>query len=142
MINKLEAVHSFTVMPKDCNFNKKITGSNDILFGGKLMYEMDYAGAKVVRRALYDSGTDTCVTASTDKINFERPSFIGDIVTMVATIKALGRSSIQVRVKVTREDLSGKIESICSANMTFVSLKDGKPFPHHLNFDDLVTNQT
>jgi len=140
MINKVEAVHSFTVMPKDCNFNKQITGHADILFSGKLQYEMDYAVGKIVRRALYEADTDSFGTASTDNSNFENPSFIGDIVKMVATIKALGKSSIQVRIKVTREDLEGKIEPICSANMTFVGLKDGKPHPHHLSFDDLVTN--
>lgn len=138
MINKLEAVHSFTVMPKDCNFNRNHeNGKNDILFGGKLMYEIDYAGATIARRATYDIDCDTVVTASTDRINFERPAFLGDIVTMTATIKALGTSSIQIRVKVKRESLQGYIEQICSANMTFVAIKDGGPVAHCLNFDRL-----
>ena len=142
MINKLEAVHSFTVMPKDCNFNKNHeNGKNDILFGGKLMYEIDYAGAKIARRATYDVECDTVVTASTDRINFERPAFLGDIITMTATIKALGKSSIQIRVKVRRESLTGDIEQICSANMTFVTIKDGRPASHNLNFD-ILSNET
>lgn len=142
MINKLEAVHSFTVMPKDCNFNRNHeNGKNDILFGGKLMYEIDYAGAKIARRATYDVDCDTVVTASTDRINFERPAFLGDIVTMTATIKAFGKSSIQIRVKVRRESLTGEIEQICSANMTFVTIKDGRPVPHNLNFD-ILSNET
>lgn len=136
--DKLEAVHSFTVMPKDCNFNKNhANGKNDILFGGKLMYEIDYAGAKVVRRATYDVDCDMIVTASTDKINFEKPAFLGDIINMTATIKAFGKSSLQVRVKVHREGLDGTYEQICSANMTFVSIKDGKPYSHNLNFEKL-----
>jgi acyl-CoA hydrolase len=142
MINKLEAVHSFTVMPKDCNFNKNHEdGRNNILFGGKLMYELDYAGAKIARRATYDVDCDTVVTASTDRINFERPAFLGDIVSMTATIKALGKSSIQIRVKVQRESLTGEIEQICSANMTFVTIKGGRPVAHNLNFDKL-SNET
>lgn len=137
--NKLEAIHSFTVMPKDCNFNKNHeSGKNDILFGGKLMYEVDYAGAKLARRSTYDVDCDMIVTASTDKINFERPAYLGDIVTMVATIKAFGRSSIQIRVKVHREGLNGDYEQVCSANMTFVTIKNGKPTPHGLNFDKLI----
>jgi acyl-CoA hydrolase len=137
-IDKLEAVHSFTVMPKDCNFNRNPeNGKNDVLFGGKLLYEIDYAGAKVSRRATYGVECDTIVTASIDKINFEKPAYIGDIVTMVASIKSFGRSSIQIRVKVKRESVKGEIEQICSANMTFVTLRDGKPVHHDLNFDKL-----
>jgi acyl-CoA hydrolase len=139
--NKIESVHSFTVMPKDCNFNRNFeNGKNDILFGGKLMYEIDYAGAKVVRRATYDVECDMIVTASTDKINFERPGYLGDLINMIATIKAVGRSSIQVRVKVHREGLDGTYEQICSANMTFVCIKNGKSFPHGLNFEKLEGN--
>jgi acyl-CoA hydrolase len=138
MVNKLEAEHSFTVMPKDCNFNRNHeNGRNDILFGGKLMYEIDYAGAKIARRATYNVDCDIVVTASTDRINFEKPAFLGDIVTMTATIKALGKSSIQIRVKAKRESLKGEIEQVCSANMTFVTIKDGKPVAHNLNFDKL-----
>jgi acyl-CoA hydrolase len=137
-MNKLESVHSFTVMPKDCNFNKNHNnGKNDILFGGKLMYEIDYAGAKVARRATYNVDCDMVVTASVDKTNFERPAYLGDIITMTATIKALGTTSIQIRVKVQREGLDGHVEQICSSNMTFVSIKNGKPVKHNLNFEKL-----
>lgn len=136
--NKLEAVHSFTVMPKDCNFNKNHeNGKNDILFGGKLMYEIDYAGAKIARRATYDVDCDMIVTASTDKINFEHPAFLGDLINITATIKAFGKSSIQIRVKVNREGLNGECQSICSANMSFVCIKDGKPVNHNLSFEKL-----
>jgi len=137
-INKLEAVHSFTVMPKDCNFNlDKSTNRNRILFGGKILYDMDFAAAKVVRRACYGVGGDMVVTASMDKTNFDKPAFLGDIVTYTATIKGLGRSSIQVRVRVTREDWEGNVEHICSSNMVFVTVKDSKPFRHGLTFEKL-----
>jgi acyl-CoA hydrolase len=128
-------------MPMDCNFNRNVVNNkNDILFGGKLMYEMDLAGAKIARRATYGVGADMVVTASTDAINFIKPAYLGDIITMVATIKALGTSSIQIRVKVRREGLDGFTEQICSAKMTFVTIKDNRPFPHGLNFDKLQQN--
>jgi len=142
MINKLEAIHSFTVMPKDCNFNlDKLTNSNRILFGGKILYEIDYAAAKIARRACYGVDADMIVTASMDKTNFEKPAYLGDIITYTATIKALGRSSIQIRVKVKRESMEGVIEDICSANMTFVCIKDGKPFAHNLTFEKLSNEE-
>ena len=130
MVNKLTDTHEFTVMPKDLNYAST-------LFGGKLMYEIDYAGAKVVRRALYNTGSDGHVTASMEKISFDAPAYIGDIITMDAEIKTFGKSSITVRVKVYRESLTGEHISMCSASMVFVALKGGKPFHHKLNFDKL-----
>lgn len=135
--NKLEAVHSFTVMIKDCNFNRDENNEIGILFGGKLMYEIDYAGAKIARRATYGVNCDMVVTASMDKIDFNAPAIVGDIITMTAKIKSLGRSSIQIRVTITRESLKGDVEHISSANMTFVTVKGGKAFPHNLTFEKL-----
>lgn len=137
MVNRVEATHSFTVMPKDCNFNKDENNQTGILFGGKLMYEIDYAGAKIARRATYLVDCDMIVTASMDKIDFKLPALVGDIITMTAKIKSLGRSSIQIRVIITRESLKGLVEEISSANMTFVTVKSGKSFPHGLTFADL-----
>jgi acyl-CoA hydrolase len=137
--SKIDAMHSFTVMPKDCNFNNNTENNNknNILFGGKLMYEIDYAGAKLVRRATYDVDCDTIVTACVSETNFKKSAYIGDLISMKVELKKLGRTSIDVRVKVSRESLKGEIEDICSSNMTFVCKKDGKPYPHKLNFEKL-----
>jgi acyl-CoA hydrolase len=137
-INKIVAVHSFTVMPKDCNFNlDKNTNRNRILFGGKILYDLDFAAAKIARRACYGVGADMIVTASMDKTNFDKPAYLGDIVTYTASVKGIGRSSLQIRVRVTREDGEGAVEHICSSNMVFVTVKDGKPFNHNLTFEKL-----
>lgn len=128
--NRLTATHSFTVFPQDMNY----AGS---LFGGKVMSEMDIAGVKVVRRALYGSGSDGCVTASVDRIDFRKPAQLGDLIIMTSEIKALGKSSIQVRITVVRESLLGEVETICGANFTFVAMKDKKPFHHELTFEKL-----
>lgn len=114
--NKLTAVHSFTVFPQDLNYA-------DTLFGGKVMAEMDIAGVKVVRRALYGTGAEGAVTASVDRIDFKKPAFLGDLITMTAEIKTLGKSSIQVKISVSRESQVGFIEEICAANFTFVAMK-------------------
>jgi acyl-CoA hydrolase len=132
--SKLIATHSFTVFPQDLNY----AGS---LFGGKVMAEMDIAGVKVVRRALYGTDADGCVTASVDRIDFHKPAFLGDLVIMTSEIKSLGKSSIQVRITVVRESHKGEIEEICAANFTFVAIKDKKPFKHNLSFELLENNQ-
>jgi acyl-CoA hydrolase len=128
--NKLTAVHSFTVFPQDLNYK-------DTLFGGKVMAEMDIAGVKVVRRALYGTGSEGAVTASVDRIDFKKPAFLGDLINMVAEIKTLGKSSIQVKITASRESQQGFIEDVCAANFTFVSMKDKKSYPHGLSFEKL-----
>lgn len=132
--NKLIATHSFTVFPQDLNYA-------DTLFGGKVMAEMDIAGVKVVRRALYGTGADGAVTASVDRIDFKKPGLLGDLITMVAEIKTLGKSSIQVKISVSSESTMGKVQEICAANFTFVAMKDKKSFPHGLSFDKLENKQ-
>ncbi len=128
--DKLTAVHSFTVFPQDLNYA-------DTLFGGKVMGEMDIAGVKVVRRALYGTGAEGAVTASVDRIDFKKPAFLGDLITMVAEIKTLGKSSIQIKISVSRESQQGFIEDICAANFTFVAMTNKKPFQHGLSFEKL-----
>jgi acyl-CoA hydrolase len=128
--DKLTATHSFTVFPQDLNYA-------DTLFGGMTMQHMDIAGVKVVRRAIYDTDCDGAVTASVDKIDFKKPAFLGDLITMRADIKAIGRTSIQVKISVTRESQIGDVEEICAANFTFVTMKNKKPHPHNLSFEKL-----
>jgi len=123
--------HSFTVFPQDLNYT-------NTLFGGVLMSNMDLAGVKVVRRALYGTGADGCVTASVDRIDFHKPAFLGDLIVMSSEIKSLGKSSVQVRISVNRESMIGEIEEICAANFTFVAMKDRKPFQHGLTFEKLT----
>ena len=127
---KTIALHSFTVFPQDLNYN-------GTLFGGTVLSNMDLSGVKVVRRALYDTGADGCVTASFDKVDFHKPAFLGDIILMVAEIKAFGKTSIQVRIKVSRESVKGEIDTICAANVTFVAMKENKPFAHGLSFSTI-----
>jgi acyl-CoA hydrolase len=128
--NRLTATHSFTVFPQDLNYV-------DTLFGGCIMSHMDVAGVKVVRRALYNTDCDGAVTASVDRIDFKKPAFLGDLITMVAEIKTLGKSSIQVKISVSRESQKGLVEDICAANFTFVAMKDKKSHQHGLSFDIL-----
>lgn len=130
-VNRIISSHSFTVFPQDLNYN-------DTLFGGKIMAEMDIAGVKVVRRALYGTGADGCVTACVDRIDFHKPAFLGDLIVMNSEIKSLGKSSVQVRITVNRESTLGEIEEICAANFTFVAMKDRKPFQHGLTFEKLT----
>lgn len=132
-MNKLKNVTSFSVFPEDLNYN-------NTLFGGKVLSAIDLAGVAVCRKALYGTEADGCVTASMDKVDFKKPGYKGDIINLTAEIKSLGKSSIHVRVIVERESLKGELEEICTANVVFVAMKDGRPYKHGLTFEKLSEN--
>ena len=127
IIKALKVQHSFTVFPDGLNYF-------GTLFGGKVLAEMDIAAGKAVRRLLYNTQCDGAATVSIDKVDFKKPGRLVDIIEMEAEITGLGRSSININVVVTKEDETGLVENICEAKFTFVSLKNGKPFPHSCTF--------
>ena len=118
------ATHSVAVFPEDMNY----AGA---LFGGKILAEIDIAAIKAVRRMLYYTECDAAVTASIDRVDFLNPASLGDIIELTARIYKLGKTSVGVFVHVTRENHRGQIDTICDASLVFVTLKEGKPHPHH-----------
>lgn len=118
-------IFTFTVFPDHLNW----AGS---LFGGKLLAEMDSAAANCARKLLYHTECDGLVTASLDKVDFQAPAFLGDIIELHTTCKFLGNKSMHIYVKVIKESKTGDRTNICDATFVFVSLKNGKPFPHNL----------
>jgi acyl-CoA hydrolase len=129
-MNNIQYITDFTVFPQDANF----VGT---LFGGTLLSKMDIAAATIARKILYKTGADSAVTASMDKVDFIRPGYIGDLITIKSILKSLGRSSMLIQCKVWRETPSGEIEKICTAMFTFVAMKDKIPFQHGLSFDTI-----
>lgn len=122
---KFTTTHSFTVFPDDLNY----AGT---LFGGKLLAEMDIAGAKLTRKLLYNSPCDGAVTVKVGKVIFKTPAHLGDLIDMEVVATRIGKSSIDMTIKVVKESIRGRVESICEADFTFVALKEGKPHPHYL----------
>ena len=122
-ITTQKTTHSFIVFPEDLNY----AGT---LFGGKVLAEMDLTAAKAARRILYSTPCDGAVTASLHQVDFKSPALLGDIIELTATIVRLGRTSIEIYVHVEKENQRGEVATICDATFVFVSIKDGKPFPH------------
>lgn len=97
------------------------------LFGGKLMaYIDDVASIAAIKFA-----RNLVVTASTDSVDFIKPIRVGDAVTLTAMVTWTGRSSMEVFVKVTSEQLLTGKESIAALSfLTFVAIdENGKPKP-------------
>jgi uncharacterized protein (TIGR00369 family) len=87
--------------------------------GGVIMKLIDTAaGAVAVRHARANA-----VTASIDRLDFHYPVHVGDFVTLRAGLNYVGRSSMEVGVRVEAENLlTGEIHHTASAYLTFVAL--------------------
>jgi uncharacterized protein (TIGR00369 family) len=93
--------------------------------GGVIMYMIDTtAGAAAARHA-----RSNVVTASIDRLNFHHPVYVGDLLTLKASINMVGKSSMEIGVRVESENLvTGEIRHTASAYLTFVALnRDGRP---------------
>ena len=93
--------------------------------GGNIMRLADTAAGVV---AIRHSGRN-CVTASVDRFEFHAPVFIGNLVTLFASLNRVGRTSMEVGVRVEAEDLrTGRKTHTNSCYFTMVALgEDGKP---------------
>lgn len=121
---------SYLVMPSDTNPAGNV-------HGGVIMKHIDNtAGIVAFRHARAN-----VVTASIDRLDFHHPAFVGELLTLKASLNYVGRSSMEIGVRVEAENLlSGDVRHIASAYLTFVSLdKNHKPQqvpPLALNSED------
>lgn len=96
------------------------------LLGGRIMHLVDLAAATAAMRHARRS----VVTASVDSMTFLHPVRIGQLVTLKSSVNRVFRSSMEVGVNVTVEDLrTGEIQHTNSCYLTFVALDDetGRP---------------
>jgi acyl-CoA thioesterase YciA len=101
-----------TAMPADAN------PSGDI-FGGWLMGLMDLAGGNAAMRR----ARGRVATIAVDAMVFHRPVFVGDEVSIYATVTGIGRTSIRVRVEAWRRPLAEEaVQQVTEADFTFVAI--------------------
>ena len=95
------------------------------VFGGVVLAMMDRTAAVAAIR----HARCTCVTASIDRVDFREPIHLGDLVVMRATVNYVGRTSMEVGVRVEAEDLlSGERRHTNSCYLTFVAVdRNGRP---------------
>jgi len=118
-VNETQHETTQLMMPQHAN----VLGN---VFGGVILAMMDTAaGIAAVRHA-----RTTCVTASVDRVDFREPIHIGDLVIMKASVNYVGRTSMEVGVRVETEHLlTGARRHTNSCYLTFVAIdnKSGKP---------------
>jgi acyl-CoA hydrolase len=69
------------------------------------------------------------VTAAMDRMNFLHPVYVGNLVTVKATVNAAWRTSMEVGVRVEAENVrTGDVTHTSTAYLTMVALdEDGRP---------------
>ena len=93
--------------------------------GGLIMHLCDeVAGIAAVRHS-----RTRVVTAGMDRMDFLHPVYVGQLVTVKATVNAAWRTSMEVGVRVESENVrSGEVLHTSTAYLTMVALDDdGKP---------------
>ncbi len=93
--------------------------------GGVIMRHIDTAAGVAAHR----HARVNVVTASIDRLDFLSPIFVGDLVTFKASVNFVGKTSMEIGVRVEAENLmTGEIRKTASAYLTYVALdKDGNP---------------
>ncbi len=101
--------------------------AGNLMFAGRLVMDLDEVAAVVALR--YARGP--VVTASVDALDFVRPIRVGQVVHYRAALNHVGRSSMEVGVRVLSEDpLSGDTHHACSTFVTMVHTDvQGRPQP-------------
>lgn len=97
----------------------------DHVFGGVILAMMDTASAvSAIRHA-----RSNCVTVSVDRVDFREPIHLGDLVIMKCSVNFVGRTSMEVGVRVEAENLqTGVRRHTNSCYLTFVAVdRNGRP---------------
>lgn len=102
----------YMVFPNDLN-------SNDTVFGGLIMAQMDrYAAVAADRHA-----GGVCVTVGVDAVHFIAPARGGDVLIFNAAVNRAWTSSMEVGCKVEAEKIGGgDRRHVLSAYLTFVAM--------------------
>jgi uncharacterized protein (TIGR00369 family) len=95
------------------------------IHGGVIMKLIDTAASVVAAR----HARSNVVTASIDRLDFHTPAFIGDLLFFRASMNLVGKTSMEVGVRVDAENLrTGEVRRTSSAYLTYVALDEkGRP---------------
>ncbi len=113
-------VVTYPVIPADTNAAGNV-------HGGVIMKHIDNTAGIVA----YRHARTNVVTASIDRLDFHNPAFVGDLLILKGCMNYIGRSSMEIGVRVEAESMvNGEMRHIASAYLTFVSLDENhKPKP-------------
>jgi uncharacterized protein (TIGR00369 family) len=113
-----DAVMSELMMPQHANNLGNV-------FGGVILSLVDRVGAVAAIR----HARRTCVTVAMDRVDFRLPIHLGELVTAHARVNWVGRSSMEVGVRVVAENVvTGERRHTNSCYVTYVAIDEhGRP---------------
>lgn len=117
-VSESQTLMTYRVLPQDTN-----PAGN--LHGGVLLKQLDLVAATCAMR----HARKPVVTASIDRMNFLRPAYVGELISLYANVNMVGRTSMEIGVRVEAENLlTGELRHTNSAYLTFVAIgENGKP---------------
>ena len=101
------------------------TNQNGDIFGGWLLSQMDVGGGIFASKV----AKSRTVTVAIEAMNFRKPVFVGDLVSVHANLVRIGKTSITVHIEawvLRRKETSSIL--VTDGNFTYVSIDDqGQP---------------
>jgi acyl-CoA thioesterase YciA len=107
------------------------TNADGDIFGGWLLSQMDIAGGVAASKV----AKSRTVTVSIDAMNFRKPVYVGDLVSVHANLVRVGRTSMTIHLEawvVRRRETKPIL--VTDGNFTYVAIDDeGRPQPIQRN---------
>jgi acyl-CoA thioesterase YciA len=97
------------------------TNQNGDIFGGWLLSQMDLAGGVFASK----NSKSRTVTVAIDAMNFRKPVFVGDLVSVHASLVKIGKTSITVHLEawvLRRKEMHSIL--VTDGNFTYVAIDD------------------
>jgi len=119
-VSASKTILSMQMLPVDANPMGNV-------HGGTILKLVDTAAAVAALR----HARTNIVSASIDRMDFYRPVYVGDLLILNACVNYVGRTSIEVGVRIEAENLkTGRVTHTGSCYVTYVALDEkGKPTP-------------
>ena len=117
-VSESSVVMAHQMLPQDANPMGNV-------HGGVIMKHIDTAGGVAAMRHCRGNA----VTASIDRLDFLGPCYVGELLFVYASINYVGRTSMEVGVRVEAENITtGEVRHAASAYLTYVALdRAGRP---------------
>jgi acyl-CoA hydrolase len=117
-VSDSKSILSSQMLPSDAN-------PMGFVHGGTILKLVDEAAGVTALRHT----RKTVVTASLDRMDFYNPVYVGNLLTLKASLNYAGHTSMEVGVRIEAEDLkTGKITHTGSSYLTYVAMdENGKP---------------
>src|SRR5213594_2525854 len=117
-ISDSKSTLSSQMLPSDAN-------PMGFVHGGTILKLVDVAAGVTALRHT----RKTVVTASMDRMDFYNPVYVGNLLTLKASLNYAGHTSMEVGVRIEAEELkTGKVTHTGSSYLTYVAMDEsGKP---------------